>query len=253
MRLYYLDESEGDQFYVRSAIGIDAEIWSEVFGHIKDWRKEVKRTYRIPMHKELHAYELLHAKGLLRYEKGKYSRITQDEGVNIFIQGLQLLENISGAFGSQFEVINISLKKSDFEKVDIISLEKMLNRIHSSAADVGRYVFCIFDEGKEGKITHFYRKALTHNPIPSQYGNWENGSRLKHIPPKRIVGNPAFRKSSDDYFLQVVDFVAHALLKKDEQPTERINKYKLNKSFDILDSCLNKKASKYDKQGVVRR
>lgn len=28
MRLYYLDESAGARYYVRSALGIDAEVWS---------------------------------------------------------------------------------------------------------------------------------------------------------------------------------------------------------------------------------
>jgi hypothetical protein len=255
MRLYYLDESEGGEYYVRSALGVNAEVWSEVFNFIKNWRKEVKNMYRIPMHKELHAYELLHGHGLLKYENGNYKPLEICEGVQVFNSGLQLLESIAVAFNKQFEVINVSLKKNEYHPIDVVTLERILNRIHSSASasDVERYVFCIFDKGKEKSITQFYRKALTFNPIPSKFGAWESGDKIKHIPPKNIVGGPAFRSSKDDYFLQLVDFVAHALLKKDEKPTERIKKYRINLSFDSLDVCLNKKASEYDEKGIVRR
>ena len=30
MRLYYIDESEGPRYYVRSALGVDAERWNEL-------------------------------------------------------------------------------------------------------------------------------------------------------------------------------------------------------------------------------
>jgi len=48
VRLYYLDESEGKRYYVRSALGVDEEVWNEVFNAIRDWRREVMRLYHIP-------------------------------------------------------------------------------------------------------------------------------------------------------------------------------------------------------------
>ena len=59
MRIYYLDESEGPTHYVRSALGINAEVWSEVFQHVRSWRKELMTKYHIPLFVELHAYDLL--------------------------------------------------------------------------------------------------------------------------------------------------------------------------------------------------
>ena len=40
MRLYYIDESEGPRYYVRSALGVDAERWNDLFGDIYEWRRE---------------------------------------------------------------------------------------------------------------------------------------------------------------------------------------------------------------------
>jgi hypothetical protein len=251
MRLYYLDESEGKDYYVRSAFGINAEVWNDVFSKIKEWRKHIKDTYLVPMHSELHAYELLHGKGLLKLENGVSKRLTIEEGASILQEGLQLIENIAHNFPKNIELINVALKKSDYSDADIVSLERMQNRIQTSTKNAGKYAFCIFDEGKEMQITKFYRKALRYNPIPSHYGGWDTGKFTKNIPPDHIVGNPAFRRSKDDYFLQAVDFVAHAVLKKREIPTSRITKFKMDEYFDILDECLNKSASRYDKQGIV--
>lgn len=252
MRLYYLDESEGPKYYVRSAIGVNAEVWSKVFGHIRRWRKELMSTYHIPLFKELHAYDLLHGKGNL-VRKGKaYIRLSKESGVKIFIGGLTLIETIGQSFANQFEVINVSLEKSNYSKVDVVTLERMQNRINKSVEQEGRYAFLIFDEGKENTTTRVYRKALVYNPVPSKFEFWEDGQQWKNIPPQNIVGGPVFRNSSSDYFIQLADFVAHALLKKDEQPTKRVNQYKINEKFDILNVVLNKKASEEDPQGVVR-
>ena len=38
MRIYYIDESEGPRYYVRSALGVNAERWNGLHGRIQDWR-----------------------------------------------------------------------------------------------------------------------------------------------------------------------------------------------------------------------
>ena len=52
MRLYYLDESEEPTHYVRSATGINDEVWSKAFLPIQQWRKELMGKYHIPLFKE---------------------------------------------------------------------------------------------------------------------------------------------------------------------------------------------------------
>ena len=42
MRLYYIDESEGPSYYVRTALGVDAERWNDLHRHIREWRLELR-------------------------------------------------------------------------------------------------------------------------------------------------------------------------------------------------------------------
>lgn len=249
MRLYYLDESEGSTHYVRSAIGINDEVWNEAFLLIQEWRKELMNKYRIPLFKELHASDLLAGRGLLVRDGHEYKRVSQKTGAEIFVSGLQRLEHSS----QLLEIINVSLKKPR-KGIDIESLDRILNRINTSVLHQGQYAFLIFDEGKEKVINKIYRKARIFNPITSKYGQWETGEQWKNIPIKNIVGGPAFRSSKSDYFLQMADFVAHALLKKDEKPPiPRVALYHIDEAFNILDAALNKAAAGDDSQGVVRR
>ena len=72
MRLYYIDESEGPRYYVRSALGVDAERWNDLFHDIHEWRQELRESRGIPTDRELHACDLLAGRGLLvRNDKGR--------------------------------------------------------------------------------------------------------------------------------------------------------------------------------------
>ena len=55
MRLYYIDESEGPRFYVRTALGVDAERWNDLFHGVQEWRHELQDRYAVPADRELHA------------------------------------------------------------------------------------------------------------------------------------------------------------------------------------------------------
>lgn len=255
VRLYYLDESENPKHFVRSAIGINAEDWNQVFALIRDWRKDVMRRYHIPLFKELHASDLLALRGNLVREGSKYRRIKRmEDAVDIFITGLQRLENIATSLSGGLEIINVSLPKVPGRIREIDTLDRILNRIQTSVKTDGRRAFLIFDEGKEKKINYYFRRMRVYNPIPSMFGHWETGEQWKNIPISHIIGGPAFRNSAGDYFIQLVDFVAYALLKQDEQPPiSRIAAYNIHEAFKILDAALNKEASKDDAQGVVRK
>ena len=73
MRLYYIDESEGPTCYVRSALGVDAERWNDLFADIQEWRRELREGYGIPPDRELHACDLLAGRGMLAATAGSTS------------------------------------------------------------------------------------------------------------------------------------------------------------------------------------
>ena len=114
-----------------------------------------------------------------------------------------------------------------------------------------RHAFLIFDEVREEPITRLYRRLRVHNPIPSRYESWDDGSPTRNIPLDRVIGGPAFRSAGDDHLLQLAGFVAHALLLQGE--AETVGEESLDRAFSILDHALNHEASQRDPQGIVRR
>ena len=102
-------------------------------------------------------------------------------------------------------------------------------------------------------IRRLYGRLRSRNPVPSRYETWEDGEATKDIPIERIIGGPSFRSSHDDDLLQMADLIAHALLKQEEEPSQRVKGQSLHLAFGILDSALNRRASRRDPQGVVRR
>jgi hypothetical protein len=257
VRIYYLDESENSTHFVRSAIGVDEEVWNEVFQSLQEWRKEIIRKYHIPLYVELHATDLLAGRGLIVREGKTWRRVRQDEAAAIFVSAFQRFERIAIANAGFIEVINVSLEKRRGTNRTLDSLDRIINRINTSVSQrrPSTRAFLIFDEGKEKQTVYSYRKMRAYNPIPSKLGSWpDTGEQWKNIPIQNVVGGPAFRSSAGDYFLQMADFVAHALLKHDENPTlPRIARYGLENAFDILDQALNKRAHAPDPKGVVRR
>ena len=252
MRLYYIDESEGPRYYVRSALGVDAERWNDLFRDIHEWRRELSESHAIPPDRELHACDLLAGRGLLARNGDGDERLTPRQGAEVFFEGLRRIEDAAIRMEG-IEVINVCLHKPDGNRYEKVSLDRLLNRINSSVKAAGRHAFLIFDEGKEAMITRAYRRLRIFNPVPSQYELWEEGERTRNIPVENVIGGPAFRSSDGDYLLQMADFIAHALLKQEEEPIPRVEDLGIHQAFSMLDKALNRKASRRDPQGIVRR
>ena len=249
MRIYYIGESEGPRYYVRSALGVDAERWNGLQGRVLDWRTAMEADYRVPRSRELHACDLLADRGnLARADR----RLSSEQGAEIFMGGLRTVESAARWPGG-VEVVNVCLRKADIKAYDRVSLDRLLNRINSSVSSVNRYAFLVFDEGREDMVARLYHRLRTRNPVPSRYETWEDGERTKDIPIDRIIGGPTFRSSRDDYLLQMADLIAHALLKQEEGPSRGVKELGLHLAFGILDTALNRNASRRDPQGVVRQ
>ncbi len=252
MRLYYIDESEGPRYYVRTALGVDAERWNDLFSRVRDWRREVRNCYGIPTDRELHACDLLAGRGKLARQGNADRRLSPKHGAEVFLSGLRVVEDAARSIGG-VEVVNVCLHKPDVKGYERVSLDRLLNRINSSVASANRHAFLIFDEGREEMVSRLYRRLRSRNPVPSRYEAWEDGERTKDIPIERVIGGPAFRSSHSDHLLQLTDLIAHALLKQGEEPSPRVERLGIDEAFGALDRALNRRASRRDPQGVVRR
>ena len=138
---------------------------------------------------------------------------------------------------------------------------RLLNRIDASVAFADRHAFLIFDEGRERMIAQLDRRLRGRNHMPSHYDAREDGERTKNIPIERVIGDPAFCDFASDLLLRTADLIAHALLKQEEQPSPRaclvldtgVERQSIAHAFGILDRALNRRASRRDPQGVIRR
>nr|WP_150959312.1 DUF3800 domain-containing protein [Aneurinibacillus sp. XH2] len=255
MDLVYLDESgdviytesKGTRNFVLSAFIVPEESWNEVFEVIKRFRKYLKRDFEIPLYKELHARDFLNGRG----RPSKKRIITKGERVEItrsFFRGLS-------EYLQEFNVYAINVcvpNKAGINNYDV-AVDRMLNRIQRTLKKRERQAILIFDEGKEHLVKRLYRKMRVFNPVPSQYGYWENGNYTKSILTDRIIADPFFRNSSDDYFIQVVDFIAFSVLKHFEPPTNHVERYQINELLNLLEPILYKDASRYHPLGIVTK
>ena len=239
MRLYYIDESEGPRCYVRTALGVDVERWNDLFRRIQEWRQEIEQSYAVPTDRELHACDLLAGRGKLARSGGADHRLSPQQGAEIFTGGV--------------EIVNVCLRKPDVKGYERVSLDRLLNRINTSVAAADRHAFLIFDEGREEMVARLYHRLRSRNPVPSKYEVWEDGERTRDIPIERVIGGPVFRSSHSDWLLQMADLIAHALLKQEEEPSPRVERLGIDRAFGILDRALNRRTSRRDPQGVVRR
>ncbi len=118
------------------------------------------------------------------------------------------------------------------------------------AADSQALLIC--DEGKEADYTRLVRKMSVHNPIPSRFGTWVGSSKTtKNIPLDRIIEDPFFKDSKKSYFIQMADFCAYSLLRK-ERPLASKTAYGLDKAFALLGPRCVKVANRNDPFGIIR-
>ena len=246
MRLYYVDEREGEGCFVRSALGVDAECWNGFFQDVRAWRLELRDRYAIQPAVELQPFDLLAP----RADGEATAWLSAADGAAVFRAGLQLIEDAARHRGG-IEVINVCLPMTGRGRHEETSLGRLLTRINTAVSAANRHAFLIFDEVREEPITRLYRRLRVHNPIPSRYEAWDDGSPTRNIPLDRVIGGPAFRSAGDDHLLQLAGFVAHALLLQGE--AETVGEESLDRAFSILDHALNHEASQRDPQGIVRR
>jgi len=238
MHLIYIDDSRDEKLCVFSALAVSADQWQEAFAKVRAFRRDLKKSDGIYVYKEFHAWEFVSGRGKIADRV-----VAKDRRCQIFKEALQLVASLPGArlFNAVFPA-----------KQDERAFERLLNRIHRAMEAWGSYAILICDTGKEDNYTRLARRMQVYNPIPSKYGTWQDTSTpVKHIPIARIIEDPFFKRSDQSYFIQLVDFCAYALLRR-ERPIPSKTKYGLDRAFQLLTPILVLEASTRDPEGVIR-
>ena len=153
MRLYYVHEAESRRRHVRTALGVDAEVWNDFQRVIRDWRRDLWRSHGIPCEWHLRPSELLNGSVGLHHPSWTQSWMpTSGEGEKIFAEGLRRIEGAARTMGG-IEAINVCLYKPDCGDYRRVGLNRLLNRINASAAMENRHAFLIFGPGEERLVS----------------------------------------------------------------------------------------------------
>lgn len=237
MNLVYIDDSGDDDTSIFSAISIPSNNWHEAFKNVKAFRRSIWESDKIYVTKELHAWKFVSGRG-----KISPTPISKSRRCHLYNVALKMITKIEGV-----QIFNVVFPK----RLEHRGFERLLNRINRTAQAQGTTAMIISDEGKEGAFKALRRKMGIYNPIASNSGAWQSGNSTKNIPLNYIIEDIVFKDSKHSIFVQLADFCAYALLRKEVQLASK-NKYGLHKSFDILDPVLMKKANGKDPQGIIR-
>lgn len=238
MHLIYIDDSRDEQLCAFSALAIPANEWRNAFQQVRQFRRDLKKSDGIYVYKELHAWEFVSGRG--RIADGI---VTKGRRCQIFKDALQKVSALPGA-----RLFNAVFPAKDDER----AFEWLLNRINRTMQAWDSRAILICDEGKEIAYTRLTRRMGVYNPIPSRFGVWmDTGATTKNIPIERIIEDPFFKKSQQSYFVQLTDFCAYALLRR-ERPIPSKTKYGLDQAFNLLSPILVREASTRDPEGIIR-
>lgn len=238
MHLIYMDDSRDEQLCVFSALAIPEDHWQDAFAQVRQFRRNLKKTDGIYVYKELHAWKFVSGRG-----KISDRIVPKGRRCKIFKEALEMIASLPGVrlFNAVFPA-----------KEDELAFERLLNRIQRTIEAWESRAILICDTGKETAYTRLARRMHIYNPIPSKFGVWQDtGLIAKNIPIDRIIEDPFFKRSDQSYFIQLVDFCAYALLRR-ERPILSKEKYGLDKAFQLLSSILVLDANKRDPEGIIR-
>ncbi len=153
----------------------------------------------------------------------------------------------SGRVSTQLSILNAVFPTNQMEW----AYERMINRLNRTMEARDDNTLLFFDEGNENWITKLIRKMRVFNPIPSDRGTWDTGSRIRNLPTARIIEDPVFKDSAHSYFIQLCDFCSYSLLRR-ESPTERARRYGIDRAFSRLSPVLFRQANRRDTEGIIR-
>lgn len=234
MHLLYIDDSFEKPYQVYSAIAVPVSSWRSSFDAVKQWRQELKRKYGILVHKELHATVFVSGRGSLGPRI-----VTKYERSQIFRSAFELLNSMP-----EVRVFN-SCRTSNPDW----AFERLITRVHKTMVTWDSHAFLICDEGKEVEFTKLIRRMGVFNPVPVYVG--PGVTERQNVATTRIIEDPIFKQSDKSYFVQLADFVAYGLLRRECRLPSK-EKYQIGDCFDLLKDVVVRKASPKDRMGVIR-
>lgn len=235
MHLVYIDDSKDEHLECFSAISIPEDNWSACLTHLIGVRQQLRDSDGLFTRKELHATDFVGGRGRIAH-----TVIPKARRAALFDFILTTTAFMPGA-----QLFNAAAPRGDGDRV----FEWLLNRIEVNMKKSGSRAVIFCDEGKS--YDSILRRMRRFNYIPSKYGAWPGHGGTKNIVAQRLIEDLSYRKSHRSLFIQLADFCAFALLRR-ERPIPSRSKYGLDRSFYLSEPIMVKAANGKDQYGVIR-
>ena len=234
MHLIYIDDSYERPYQIYSAIAVPAASWNTCFEAIKAWRRGLKQSDGILVTREFHATEFCGGRGKLGDRVvGKYRRS------RIFREAMRLTNGLPGV--RVFSVCHTQNRTW--------ALERLITRINKTLGEWDSHAVLMFDEGKEQEITKLLRRMGVYNPVPVYVGS--GVTEVRNLKLARILDDPIFKKSEHSYFVQLADFAAYAVLRREKRLASK-DAYGYHECYELMPDAIVREASIRDPLGIIR-
>ena len=254
MKIYYVMEAQVRRCHVLSALGVDARAWNRLYRRVRDWRRHLEQRHGIPANGRLHPSELGNGTppSAPSCGCGCHAQTASRQAAEVIRGGLRVVEDFAVETGG-VGIINVCLDMDETPAYRRVALDRLFNRVNATADHDGGYALLIFGQEPNEVVVRTYERLRSYNPVPVRVGACGDGWHTRNLPVARIIGGPVFRDPGADCLLQVAELVAHALVWREGPTTAGVDREGVANAFNILDRALNRRSSRNDPQGVVRR
>lgn len=260
MDIHYLDESTDRDLlvivtvavpFIRQSDSAWTVAWPDHFQALRAWRRDLSKSFDIPVSKELKGSKLAAGRGRYRRGNRQLSRAEAAEAYRWALSALTFLqpESITTAVGTPASNLYGNTR---LEAV----LHALLQRMQATAGRQGRLGMVFFDQG-HGEYRKLYRKAQIHLPTGSDRGDWGGGSGTKNVPMANFIKDGNEKDSRHSYYTQLADLVSYAALLALRAETGSLTPWQkdlgLGDLYDYIPKqVINLSATRFDSRGIVR-
>lgn len=258
MYISYYDESGDDGYpecssplFVLSAIYLHYLDWKITFNAIREFRKQLKKDFNLPVKMEFHTKHFI-----LNKNPYRLLQICDDKRLLIIELFCEFISNL------EIRIINVVINKNrilskDYNVLDN-ALKYSIQRIENDLIkiDSSKRFMIITDQGRIGKMRMTARKIQRINFIPSKYYNKPYRKEIQSL-----IEDPLQKDSKESYFIQIADLISFIVYtysiyklginKLSNRMPQNVNKKTIYLLMDKLKGSLNLNATKSDKYGVV--
>lgn len=205
MHFAYVDESgdpgpSGSKTFTLGCLLLEDRAWLHALDELLEFRRGLRDRFGLPIRAEVKAHYLLS-------NSGEFRKLGLDARARyrIYRDHLRIANSL------EIKAFAIVVHKAKFGSGDPrpLAWNRLMQRLERFTTKNGVMLSMYHDEGEGGLAREWYRKARRAGGAGSMFGT----GMLKR-PAQLLIEDPAPRRSSDSFFIQLADLVAYAAFRK---------------------------------------